>query len=343
MGAAFAHLLAARRSDDMILTRRPRRNRKHPGVRALVRETQLRTEQLVWPVFIHGGKKKREEIGSLPGVDRYSLDLLTAEIESAVRLGIRAVALFPKIDAAQKDGAGREALNAKGLVAEALRLLRKEFPDLVTIADVALDPFTDHGHDGLVKGGRILNDETVAVLCEMAAVLADAGADYVAPSDMMDGRVGAIRAHLDGCDFTDTGILSYCAKYASAFYGPFRDALGSKLKFGDKRTYQMDPANRREALVEAAADVREGADILLVKPALAYLDIIQLLRRKFSLPVAAYNVSGEYAMIKAAARNGWLDERAAALETLTGIRRAGADLIFTYHARDAARWLAEGG
>lgn len=323
----------------MKLSRRPRRNRRNDTVRELVRETRLHASQLVWPIFIRDGRKKSEPIASMPGVSRYSLDAAVPEIEKALKLGIKSVALFPKIDAAHKDDTGSEALNAKGLMPEAIRRIKQEFPELSVITDVALDPFTSHGHDGLVKSGKILNDQTVGVLSEMALMQAEAGADYVAPSDMMDGRVGVIREALDRAGHEDTGIISYTAKYASSFYGPFREAVGSKLAFGDKRTYQMDAANAREALLEAALDVKEGADVLLVKPALAYMDIINRLKRKFPLPIGAYNVSGEYSMVKAAAEKGWLDERAVVLEILLGLRRAGADLIFTYHARDAAGWL----
>lgn len=326
----------------MKLSRRPRRNRRNETVREMVRETRLHPSQLVWPVFVREGQKKREEVPSMPGVERYSLDVAMPEIERALNLGIKSVALFPKIDSMRKDDSGTEALNAKGLMPESIRKLKTEFPELSVITDVALDPFTSHGHDGLVKDGKILNDPTVAVLKQMALMQADAGADYVAPSDMMDGRVGVIRQALDTAGFEDTGIIAYTAKYASSFYGPFRDAVGTKLAFGDKRTYQMDSANAREALLEAALDVKEGADVLLVKPALAYMDIINRLKRKFPLPIGAYNVSGEYSMVKAAAEKGWLDEEAIVLEILLGFRRAGADMIFTYHARDAAAWLRGG-
>jgi porphobilinogen synthase len=306
-----------------------------------VRENHLRVDQLIWPVFVVAGQNQNQPIETMPGVSRYSVDRLLIELEAAHRLGIGAVALFPKIESRLKNGRGKEALNTQGLVPQAILKIKQEFPEMVVVADVALDPFTDHGHDGVVHAGKILNDETVGILTEMSLVLADAGVDFVAPSDMMDGRIGAIRSGLDQAGNSDTGIISYCAKYASAFYGPFRDALGSTLKFGDKRTYQMDPANRREALLEAHLDVGEGADILLVKPALAYLDVIHALKKRFPLPIAAYNVSGEYSMIKAAAEKGWLNEREATLEVLTSIRRAGADLLFTYHARDVARWLVE--
>lgn len=323
----------------MKLARRPRRNRQLAGVREMVQETHLDASKLVWPIFITEGRGLSQEIESMPGVYRYSLDVALREIGAAQDLGIGAVAIFPKIEKDLKDPEGREALNPNGLIAKSLRQIKAEFPHLALIADVALDPFTSHGHDGLVKEGVILNDETVEVLIQMALLQAEAGADYVAPSDMMDGRVGAIRKHLDQAGLSHTGIISYSAKYASAFYGPFRNAVGSRLEFGDKKTYQMNPANAREALLEASLDVHEGADILLVKPALPYLDVIFRLSQRFPLPIAAYNVSGEYTMIKAAVQKGWLDERAAVLELLLSLRRAGADLIFTYHARDAANWL----
>jgi porphobilinogen synthase len=257
-------------------------------------------------------------------------------------VGIGAIALFPVIPPAQKDAIGSESHNPNGLVPRAVKAIKAAFPDLLVFTDVALDPYTTHGHDGIVdEAGRILNDETVAVLTQQALAQAEAGADFVAPSDMMDGRVGAIRQALDAAGFWQTGILAYSAKYASAYYGPFRDALDSAPQFGDKKTYQMDPANRREALKEALLDLAEGADVLMVKPALAYLDIIWQLKAQTQLPVAAYNVSGEYAMVKAAAEQGWIDERAIVLETLLGMKRAGADWILTYHAVDAARWLRE--
>ncbi len=323
----------------MKMPRRPRRNRKSPTVRELVRETRLHASQLVWPIFLKGGKKQREEIPSMPGVYRYSLDNAVGEIETALALGVKSVALFPKIDSSLKDDSGSEALNSKGLIYESIRQIKQALPEISIITDVALDPFTSHGHDGLVKDGKILNDQTVKVLRQMALLQADSGADYVAPSDMMDGRVGVIRQALDDGGFEDTGIIAYTAKYASAFYGPFRDAVGSKLSFGDKRTYQMDTCNAREALLEAELDIKEGADILLVKPALSYMDIINRLKRKFPLPIGAYNVSGEYSMVKAAVEKGWVEEEKVVMEILLSLRRAGADMIFTYHARDAAKWL----
>lgn len=325
----------------LTLRARPRRNRRSPAIRGLVSETRLHTSQLIWPVFIIEGKNQSEPIQALPGVSRYSLDQLCREIKPHIEMGLKTLALFPKIDGLKKNAFGKESLNKDNLVNRALKTVKDKFPELTLITDVALDPYTDHGHDGLVEGEEILNDATVEILAEMALLQAEAGADYVAPSDMMDGRVGAIRSYLDKNGHTNTGILAYTAKYASSFYGPFREAVGAKLTFGDKRTYQMDPANAREAYREAYLDYQEGADILMVKPALPYLDIISLLKRKIPLPIAAYQVSGEYAMIKAAAQNGWLDESQAMMESLLSIRRAGADMILTYFAPQAALWLSK--
>jgi porphobilinogen synthase len=323
------------------MRQRPRRNRKHAVVRDFHRETTLGPQHFVYPLFVHD-LVVRHPIPSMPGCARLGLDDLLREVEAAMGEGVRSVVLFPKVDDALKTADGREAHNPEGLVPKCLRALRQRFPELVLMTDVALDPYSSDGHDGIVKDGRILNDETVAVLVKQALVQADAGADVISPSDMMDGRVGAIRDALDDAGHTDVSILSYTVKYASAFYGPFRDALDSAPRFGDKKTYQMDPANVREALREIQLDEDEGADILMVKPAGPYLDVIRFMREETALPVAAYQVSGEYAMIKAAAQNGWLDERRVALESLTSIRRAGADVIFTYYARQAARWLREG-
>ena len=325
----------------MKLKRRPRRNRQTQTIRDLVRENNLKPSALIWPVFICEGKEQKEKIDSLPGVFRLSLDLLSKEVGVAQKLGIKSLALFPKVEARLKDALGAEALNRNNLVARAAKKLKDDYPDLCLISDVALDPYTSHGHDGIVKGDKILNDATVEVLSKMAVRQAEVGVDLVAPSDMMDGRVGAIRQALDQAGHEETGIMAYTAKYASAFYGPFREALKTKLSFGDKRTYQMDPGNRREAILEAKLDYNEGADILMVKPGLPYLDIVAELKKRFPLPIAAYNVSGEYAMIKAAAQNGWLDEKAAVLEVLLSFKRAGADMILTYHAVDAARWINE--
>jgi porphobilinogen synthase len=319
---------------------RPRRNRKSAAIRALHSETWLAPQHFILPLFVHGGAG-RQPIASMPGCDRLDEAALLDEVAAAWREGIRAVVLFPKIDDHLKTPDGREACNPDGLVPQLVRRLKDRWPELVVVTDVALDPYSSDGHDGIVRDGRILNDETVAVLCQQALVQARAGADIVAPSDMMDGRVGALRKALDGEGFTDVSILSYTAKYASAFYGPFRDALDSAPKFGDKKTYQMDPANAREALRELALDEAEGADMVMVKPAGPYLDVIHLLRQHTALPIAAYQVSGEYAMVKAAAERGWIDERRVVLESLLAIRRAGADVILTYHARQAARWLQE--
>lgn len=272
----------------------------------------------------------------MPDCYRYSLDLLLKEVVNAYNLGINAIALFPLIAEDKKDNFGTESYNPDGLVPRAVKAIKKEVPEIIIITDVALDPFSIYGHDGIVQDGKILNDETVQVLVKMSLSQAAAGANFVAPSDMMDGRVGAIRRALDAAGYFDVGILAYTAKYASAYYGPFRDALESAPKFGDKKTYQMDGANSREALREASLDITEGADIIMVKPALAYLDIIRRLRDSSHLPVAAYNVSGEYAMIKAAAKQGWIDEKSLILETLTSMKRAGADLILTYFAADVA-------
>ncbi|HMN70165.1 MAG TPA: porphobilinogen synthase [Bdellovibrionales bacterium] len=313
----------------MIFTERPRRLRASAAIREMVQETRLETSDLVWPAFIKA-EGKDEPIASLPGCSRLPV---TSLVERAKRLherGLKAIALFPQIDEKNKDARGSESKNPNGLVPAAVKALKKALPDLVVITDVALDPYSSDGHDGLVKDGAVLNDETVAVLAEQALMQAEAGADFVAPSDMMDGRVGWIRKTLDENRFTGTGILAYTAKYASCFYGPFRDALQSAPKFGDKKTYQMNPLNVREALREARLDQLEGADILMVKPALCYLDVIRALKSRADVPIAAYNVSGEYAMVKAAAANGWLDGDRAMLEMLGSMKRAGASMIFTY-------------
>ncbi|MFN3198391.1 MAG: porphobilinogen synthase [Bradymonadia bacterium] len=317
---------------------RPRRNRKSAPVRAYHRETHLGPEHFVYPVFIHDGEGV-EAIGSMPGCSRLSLDALMEEVGGAIGEGINSVVLFPAIDESLKSSRGEEAYNPEGLVQRAIKRLKAQWPDLVVMTDVALDPYSSDGHDGIVYEGRILNDETVEILCRQALSHAMAGADVIAPSDMMDGRVGAIRSTLDAAGFEEVSILSYTAKYASAFYGPFRDALDSAPKFGDKKTYQMDPANSREALRELELDELEGADIVMVKPAGPYLDVIRRLRENTALPIAAYQVSGEFAMIKAACERGWLDEDKVVLESLLAIRRAGADIIFTYFARQAARLL----
>jgi porphobilinogen synthase len=288
-------------------------------------------------MFVTEGEGQKVEIASMPDCYRYSLDLLLQEVQQAFDLGIMAIALFPVIPEEQKDDMGTESYNPDGLVQRTVKAIKQTVPEIVVITDVALDPFTTHGHDGLVdEQGKILNDPTVEVLVKMAVSQAAAGASFVAPSDMMDGRVGAIRQALDGQGYIDVGILAYSAKYASAYYGPFRDALDSTPKFGDKKTYQMDAANTKEALKEVALDIAEGADIVMVKPALAYLDIIHRVRNTTQLPVAAYNVSGEYAMIKAAAQMGWIDEKKVILESLTSMKRSGADLILTYFAKEVA-------
>jgi len=315
---------------------RLRRLRYTPAIRRLVRETELTVNDLIYPLFIMEGENQKVAIPSMPNCYRYSLDLLLKEVVNAYNLGINAIALFPLIAEDKKDNFGRESYNPDGLVPRAVKAIKKEVPEIIIITDVALDPFSIYGHDGIVKDGKILNDETLEVLVKMSLSQAAAGANFVAPSDMMDGRVGAIRRALDAAGYLDVGILAYTAKYASAYYGPFRDALESAPKFGDKKTYQMDGANSREALREASLDITEGADIIMVKPALAYLDIIRRLRDSSHLPVAAYNVSGEYAMIKAAAKQGWIDEKSLILETLTSMKRAGADLILTYFALDVA-------
>jgi porphobilinogen synthase len=306
----------------------------------MVRETQLTVHDLIYPLFVMEGTQQKIEVPSMPGCYRYSLDELLKEIEDAQAVGIGAIALFPLIPDTQKDPEATESLNPEGLIPKTVRAIKQEFPDIVVITDVALDPYSSLGHDGLVnEQGCILNDPTVEVLAKMALIQAEAGADWVAPSDMMDGRVGAIRKALDASGYWDVSILAYSAKYASAYYGPFRDALESAPRFGDKKTYQMDPANALEALKEVDLDIAEGADIVMIKPALAYLDIIHRIRAATHLPIAAYNVSGEYAMIKAAAQRGWIDEKAVMLETLTSMKRAGADLILTYFAKEAALLL----
>lgn len=323
------------------LRSRPRRNRATAAIRGWVRETHLHVDHFAWPLFIKEGAGD-EPIEALPGCARLSLDGLVREATAARELGVRSIVLFPAIASELKTPCAKESYNPKGLVPRAIQRLKRELPDVTVITDVALDPYSSDGHDGLVSAdGRILNDETISVLCQQALCHAEAGADVVAPSDMMDGRVGALRDALDARGHQEVLILSYTAKYASACYGPFRGALDSAPRHGDKKTYQMDPANVREALREAALDEAEGADLLMVKPASFYLDVLAALRAATPLPLAAYQVSGEYLMIKAAAATGWLEERRIALESLTAIRRAGADLILTYFAKDAARWLRE--
>ena len=309
-------------------------------MRALVRETSLSASDFVLPAFVEEGEGRRTPIASMPGTARVSVDELARDAAEAFAAGVKGMALFPALDDSLKDPAGRESLNPDGLLQRAIRKLKREVPELLVITDVALDPYSSDGHDGLVRDGLIVNDETLPLLAAMAVAQAEAGADVVAPSDMMDGRVEAIREALDDAGFTDVAICSYCAKYASSFYGPFRDALNSAPKSGDKKTYQMDPANRREAIREIELDEAEGADWILIKPGLPYLDVVRLAREETCLPVAVYQVSGELAMLKAAAGNGWLDYEACLLETLTAFNRAGADVVFTAAAVDAARLLA---
>lgn len=319
---------------------RPRRLRAHEWSRRMVRETALSVDDLIWPLFLNEGKNEREAVSSMPGVERVTIDLAVKEAEKAAKLGIPCLALFPNTPAGLRDDTGSEALNPQNLVCRAARAIKAAIPEIGLMSDVALDPYTSHGHDGLMAGSRILNDETVAVLARQAIVQAEAGIDMIGPSDMMDGRVGAIRTSLDGAGFDHVLIMAYTAKYASAFYGPFRDAVGTaKTLIGDKRTYQMDFANSDEALKEAALDLAEGADAIMVKPGLPYLDIIRRLKDAFKAPVFAYQVSGEYAMIKAAAANGWLDGERAMMESLGAFKRAGADGILTYFAPVVAERL----
>jgi porphobilinogen synthase len=321
---------------------RLRRNRKSDWARRMVRENTLSVNDLIWPIFLIDGDNRREAIKSMPGVERLSLDLAVAEVAKATSFGIPAVALFPYTDPDRRDPNGSEALNAENLVCRACRAIKAKVPNIGIITDVALDPYTSHGHDGLLEGETILNDETVAVLVRQAINQAKAGADIIAPSDMMDGRVGAIRSALDAAGFVDVQIMAYAAKYASAFYGPFRDAIGTSAALkGDKKTYQMDPANTDEALREVELDIAEGADMVMVKPGMPYLDIVTRVKSTFSMPTFAYQVSGEYAMIMAAAQNGWLDEERAMLESLLAFKRAGADGILTYFAPRVAALLSK--
>ncbi len=322
------------------MLKRPRRLRTSPAMRGLVRETSLQTGHLVYPLFVNEGIKGKKEIPSMPGIFNLSLDDYLKELEQIAALEIPAVLLFGV--PLHKDETGSGAYNPQGIVQQALRLGKKHFPEILFVADVCLCEYTSHGHCGVIQDGRILNDQTLPLLSRTAVSYAEAGADIIAPSDMMDGRVGAIRKALDEQGFSDTAILAYSAKYASAFYGPFRDAAGSKPAFGDRKAYQMDCANLKEAVKEVELDLEEGADMVMVKPALAYLDVIREISQRVQVPVAAYHVSGEYAMIKAAAANGWIDERAAMLEATTGIRRAGAQIIITYFAKEIARWLRHG-
>lgn len=318
----------------MNLTQRPRRQRKNSVVRNLVSETFVKRSDLIFPVFVVEGQGQKQAISSLPGQFRWSVDELLSVCEKALKLGVTSIAPFPCIEDSKKDKMATEALSETNLVVQTITEIKKRFPEITIITDVALDPFSSDGHDGLVNNGLILNDETVEILCKMSCLFASAGADFMAPSDMMDGRVGAIRKAMDQSGYEGCGIIAYSAKFASAFYGPFREALDSAPKDGDKLTYQLDPRNTRQAIAEARLDDEEGADILMVKPALPYLDILSKVRENTLKPLAAYNVSGEYAMIKAAAQNQWIDEEKVVGETLLSIKRAGADCIFTYFALD---------
>ena len=318
---------------------RPRRLRKSAAIRKLVEETRLCASQFVLPIFVHDHSSDKVEVKSMPGVFRHNVDSALKNIEMALTLGISSFIFFPAINDSKKTSDAAEALNQKGLIPQLLLKSKKLFPEITLFSDIALDPYNSDGHDGLVKNGKILNDETIEILCKQAELHSVCGVDFVAPSDMMDGRIGAIRRHLDTKGFSETGILSYSAKYASAFYGPFRDALDSAPRFGDKKTYQMNPANRIEALREGTLDVKEGADILMIKPALSYLDIISDFKRNFKIPIAAYQVSGEYSMIKAAGLNNWIDSDKVMLESLLSIKRAGGDIIFSYAATQVAEAL----
>ena len=316
---------------------RPRRNRKSPAIRNMVRETTLSVDNLIYPMFIVDGKGIKQEISSMPGNFRWSLDTLLPEIEECMKLGLNSFVLFPAIEEALKNSTASYSYDDANFYLKAIREIKKQFPEACLMSDVAMDPYSSDGHDGFVENGKILNDETLPILAKMSVAQAEAGIDIIGPSDMMDGRIAYIREALDEAGFDETSIMSYSAKYASAYYGPFRDALDSAPKAGDKKTYQMDPANKYEALIEAELDVAEGADFLMVKPALCYLDIIHILKERFDVPISAYNVSGECAMLHAAAQNGWLDYNSAMQEMLLSIKRAGADIILTYFAKDYAK------
>ena len=327
-----------------ILTHRPRRLRKQKFNRSLVRENALSASDLIYPLFVIEGENKREAIESMPGIERVSVDQLLVEAKEIIDLKIQAIALFPVISSDKKTEEAGESYNPDGLVQRAVRALKRSFPELAVITDVALDPFTSHGQDGLIDSdGYVLNDETVDVLIKQSLSHAEAGADIIAPSDMMDGRVGAIRNALEESGYIHTNILSYSAKYASSFYGPFREAVGSSGNLGksDKKTYQMDPGNSNEALREVELDISEGADMVMIKPGLPYLDIVSNVKQTFGVPTFAYHVSGEYAMLKAASQNNWIEEKSTVLETLLCFKRAGADAILTYYAKDAAKWINE--
>lgn len=318
---------------------RCRRNRRSESLRSLVRENSVATDDLVMPLFIIEGEKQKIEVKSMPGIYRFSIDNLKAECKELWSLGIKAVALFPALDDSLKDKLASESTNPKGLFQRAIKAVKDVTPEMLVIADVAMDPYSSDGHDGYVENGEIINDKTLPILADMAVSQAQAGADIIAPSDMMDGRVEVIRDALDEAGFTDVGIMSYSVKYASAFYGPFRDALDSAPKAGDKKTYQMDPANVAEAAREIELDITEGADFVMVKPGLPYLDVVRAVAEMSTVPVAVYNVSGEYAMLNAAAQNGWLDYEKVVKESLLSFKRAGADIILTYHAKEFAKWL----
>ena len=318
------------------MLRRPRRNRQSSAIRAMVEETTVSVNDLIYPMFVMEGQNLTTEVKSMPGIFRYSLDKLLDELAVIQDLGIRSIALFPQIPEAKKDKYATESHRQGNIYLESINAIKNAFPEICIMSDVAMDPYSADGHDGIVENGQILNDESLEVLAKMAVAQAEAGADIVGQSDMMDGRIGYIREELDDKGFINVGIMAYSAKYASAFYGPFRDALDSAPKFGDKKTYQMNPANIREALVEAELDYLEGADYLMVKPGLAYLDVIKTLNDNFNIPIAAYNVSGEYAMVKAAAQNGWLDGTRTMVECLTSLKRAGSKVILTYFAKEYA-------
>ncbi len=319
-----------------MITHRPRRNRKSEVIRNMVQENTVSVNDFIFPLFLIDGKNKTTEVSSMPGIFRYSPDLILKEIESCMKLGIKAFDVFPSINDKLKDKRATESLNKNGLYLKTLTQIKKEFPEACIMTDVAMDPYSSDGHDGLVEKGEIVNDKTLSILAKMAVAQADCGIDIIGPSDMMDGRVGVIREALDKAGHSNVSIMSYTAKYASAFYGPFRDALDSAPKFGDKKSYQMNPANSKEALIEAQLDTSEGADFLMVKPALSYLDVIKDLNTNFELPIAAYNVSGEYSMVKAAAAKGWIDGDKVSDEILLSIKRAGASIILTYFAKEWA-------
>lgn len=323
------------------MLQRPRRNRKSAVIRDMIQENRLSPSNLIFPLFIVEGENQKTEVASMPGIYRYSIDMLLKEVESCMNLGLKAFDLFPSVEESLKDKFATESYREGSLYLRAIEAVKTNFPEACVITDVAMDPYNSDGHDGIVEDGEILNDETLVVLGKMALAHAKAGADIIAPSDMMDGRIGYIRQILDENGFTHVSLMSYTAKYASAFYGPFRDALGSAPKKGDKKTYQMNFANAKEALIEAQLDYEEGADFLMVKPGLPYLDIVKSLADNFDLPIAVYNVSGEYAMVKAAIQNGWLEEERAIMETLMSFRRAGATAILTYHAKEVLEkgWL----